>query len=126
MKARRFLSLLFLQLCTVALTGCTAGDNVDMTSLSAGLHCVDDSPTCINHRRETLKILVSDPQRSWIQQKPDAISYASGVRLFAFKTKKKELTCSELQTGRLEAEAAPVTLRSQGHTLSTEIGRAHV
>lgn len=99
--------------------GCTGGENVEMASINAGLHCVDDSPNCITHRRETLKLLVSDPQRTWIQQKPDAIAYASGVRLFAFKTKKKELTCPELQAGRLEADGAPVTLRSQGHSLST-------
>lgn len=90
-----------------------------MTSVSAGLHCVDDSPACITRRKETLKILVSDPQRSWIQLAPDAMAYASGVRLFAFKTKKKELSCPELQSGRSEAEAAPAILRSQGHRLST-------
>lgn len=118
-KVQNIQSLLLFIAMIFALTGCTAGDNVEMTSINTGLHCVDDSPHCISHRRETLKLLVSDPQRTWIQQKPDVLAYASGVRLFAFKTKKKELSCPELQAGRVEADGAPVALRSQGHSLST-------
>ncbi len=98
--------------------GCAGGDGINYTTAQAGLRCVDDSPGCISQRQSTLKALVSDPQRSWISQRPDAAAYASGVRLFAFKTKKKELSCAELQTGRQEADAGPAILRASGSGLS--------
>jgi ribosomal protein L3 len=40
------------------------------------------------------------------------------VRLFAFKTKKKELTCDELKRGRLEADTARTSLASIGTKLT--------
>lgn len=98
--------------------GCAGGDGINYTTAQAGLRCVDDSPSCISQRQSTLKALVSDPQRSWISQRPDAAAYASGVRLFAFKTKKKDLSCAELQTGRQEADAGPAILRAGGNGLS--------
>ena len=66
------------------------------------------------------------------QATPDA--YASGVRLFAMKSKKHDLTCDELARGRQEADAAPAALRSQstrdspaqisrGNMLAAEVGR---
>jgi hypothetical protein len=47
-----------------------------------------------------------------------AAAYASGVRLFAFKSKKKELSCAELQAGKREADAGPAILRAPGNGLS--------
>jgi hypothetical protein len=58
---------------------------------------------------------VADPGRDWVKEPPSAHAYASGVRLFAFKTKKKELSCDELAMGRKEADAAPGVLRSPGN-----------
>ena len=91
--------------------GC-AFNSVSVSSPLAGLNCVDDSPDCISKRKTTLNYLTSDPTRSWIRQAPTPQSYASGVRLFAFKKKKKELTCTELKMGRTEADAARKVLRS--------------
>ena len=41
-----------------------------------------------------------------------------GGRLFAFKNKKKDLSCEELAHGRKEADAAPAALRSNGTGLT--------
>ncbi len=80
--------------------------------------CVDDSPECISRRQTTLRHLVDDQGRAWVKEPATPEAYASGVRLFAFKTKKKELTCDELAHGRREAEAARATLKNAGSTLT--------
>jgi hypothetical protein len=117
---RRTLGLFVLPVgLALALSGCGGGNGVAITSPEAGLRCVDDSPACIGHRQAALKFLLDDPSRSWVKQRPDAAAHASGVRLFAFKTKKKELSCTELQAGRTEAEGAPAALRTPGNGLST-------
>lgn len=90
--------------------GC-AVNTVSVNSPLAGLSCVDDSVDCITKRKTTLNYLINDPTRSWIRQRPTAQAYASGVRLFAFKKKKRELTCAELKIGRSEANAASKVLR---------------
>jgi hypothetical protein len=103
---------------TLVLMGCAVGEAPEI-GRQAGLKCVDDSPACIAERKSTLKTLVADPQRAWINERPDAAAYASGVRLFAFKTKKKELSCAELQAGQREADGAAAALRAHGTGLST-------
>lgn len=80
----------------------------------AGLACVDDSRQCIDQRQTALKSLMSDPGRQWIREPATAEAYASGVRLFAYKGRKRELTCDELALGRREADAAPGVLRGPG------------
>jgi hypothetical protein len=97
--------------------------------------CVDDSPACIAERQKQLKSILADRERHWIKQAPSADSYAGGVRLFAYKTRKKDLSCAELAAGHKEAEAGPAVLRgpagkhltpaqvSRGAMLSTEISR---
>jgi hypothetical protein len=99
------------------LGACAMGDGPDPDA-RAGLGCVDDSAACIASRQKTLRHLVDDPGRNWIKEPPTPEAYASGVRLFAFKTKKKELTCDELAHGRKEAEAARASLKSAGSTLT--------
>jgi hypothetical protein len=84
----------------------------------AGLGCVDDSPECINRRQATLRHMVDDKSRSWIKEAPTPEAYASGVRLFAYKSKKKELSCDELQRGKLEADTARTSLQSVGTRLT--------
>ncbi len=97
-----------------------AGSQPPEMGSSAGLSCVDDSPECIGRRQATLRHMTSDHTRSWVRQPASAEAYASGVRMFAFKTKKKELTCDELAHGRREAEAAPAILRGPaGKSLTT-------
>ena len=74
--------------------------------------CVDDSKGCIDQRQAALRTLQGDKSRSWVKQPASAASYATGVRMFAFKTEKTRLTCDELGAGRREADGAPGTLRS--------------
>jgi hypothetical protein len=101
----------------LTLAGCSS-NGVSVTTPGAGLKCVDDSPTCIAERQATMKAMLADPTRSWVTQRPDAAAYASGVRLFAFKSKKKELSCAELQAGKREADAGPAVLRAPGNGLT--------
>lgn len=85
-----------------------------------GLHCVDDSPACIAQRSSALSELTNDKSRSWIRQPPSASAYASGVRLFAYKQRKRELSCDELALARREADAGPAVLRGpDGKSLTT-------
>ena len=98
-----------------ALGACAASPQI---GARAGLGCVDDSTECINHRQATLKHMMNDSSRSWVQETPTPQAYASGVRLFAFKQKKKELTCDELKRGKLEADTARSSLNSVGDRLT--------
>lgn len=79
-----------------------------------GYACVDDSIECINRRQGLLRQLQADQSRSWMKEQPTPEAYASGVRLFAMKTKKKDLSCAELALGRQEADRGPATLRGPG------------
>lgn len=81
---------------------------------------MDDSQACIAERGGALNQLLSDKSRSWVRQPAPAAAYASGVRLFAFKQKKRELSCDELSHGRREADAGPAVLRGpDGRSLTT-------
>lgn len=99
----------------LAATGCAVGE---APIEGAGLSCVDDSPRCISERQATLNRYVSDPQRRWVKDVPSSSAYASGVRMFAFKTTKKQLTCEELAHGRREADGAATSLKGAGSTLT--------
>ena len=98
--------------------GCAANTAQLSTPVSAGLGCVDDSLRCRNRRRAALDALMADKSRSWIKQPPSASAYASGVRLFAFKKRKRELSCAELAIGHREAKAARPTLRAAANSLT--------
>lgn len=93
----------------LAAAACSAGFD---TGSRAGLGCVDDSQECIEQRRVALNTIMSDKSRTWVHEPPTPEAYASGVRLFAFKTRKRELSCDELAAGRREADNAPSVLRS--------------
>lgn len=80
--------------------------------LRAGLACVDDSAHCVGQRQSTLGHFVAAKDRAWVREPPTPAAYASGVRLFAFKVKKSELTCEELAIGRREADGAGHALRA--------------
>ena len=101
-----------LPILALALAGCGAPDL--SVSTGSGLTCVDDSPTCVTRRQQTLRHLVDAPDRAWIKSHPPPEAYASGVRLFAMQSKKKELTCDELAHARNEADKAPGVLRGPG------------
>ncbi len=95
---------------SLLLAGC-AGNDVVVPAQQAGLGCVDDSPHCVSERGNALKGLLADKSKGWVRQPPTAVAYASGVRIWAFKQKKRELTCDELSHARREAEGAAPALR---------------
>lgn len=117
----------------LALAGCEI--STGLGGATSGLTCVDDSADCISRRQRTLRYLVEDQDRAWIRAHAPAAAYASGVRLFALKRKKHELTCEELAYGRNEANKAPSILRgpsgakftpaqvSRGLMLASEVSR---
>jgi hypothetical protein len=99
------------------LAGCaTSSPPVEFSK--GGYSCVDDSLECINRRQGLLRQLVADHSRAWMKDPATPEAYASGVRLFAMKTKKKDLTCDELARGHHEAEGATASLRSAGGRLT--------
>jgi hypothetical protein len=92
----------------------------------AGLSCVDDSPQCVDQRQATLKSMLADQDRKWVKEPTSPTAHASGVRLFAFRSRKKELSCEELAVGRREADSVPKSLRAaEGKDLSpAQVARA--
>lgn len=103
------------------------------TTSSTG--CVDDSKECIDRRAVALRAMMADRERRWVREPASAEAYASGVRLFAYKSRKRDLSCDELAHGRREADAAPVSLRgpaaaglspaqvSRGSMLAAEVSK---
>jgi hypothetical protein len=90
----------------------------------AGLSCVDDSAHCVGQRQATLKAMIADKDRKWVKEAPTPQAHASGVRLFAFRSTKGELSCEELLHGRREAEAAPRALKGQHGLSPAQVSRA--
>ena len=109
--------MVFCLLVPLATAGCST-NSPELGITSAGLKCIDDTPTCINRRQAALRALLSDPQRTWVQRTPSVDAYASGVRLFAYKKSKKSLTCPELEAGIREASGARGRLRTASGRLS--------
>jgi hypothetical protein len=116
------------------MTGCsTSGFGPEQPG--SGVECIDDTKSCIDERQVALKSLLADRNRDWIRQPASPLAYASGVRLFAYRVKRRELTCDELTLGRREADAAPAALRgltatrlstaqiARGSILAAEVGR---
>jgi len=110
-----------LGLCTLSLAACS-GPGLDDSR--AGLACVDDTPQCIERRQVTLKHFLSDKERRWVKEAPTPQAHASGVRLFAYRSAKGELTCDELVHGRREAESAPRALKGQSGLSPAQVSRA--
>jgi hypothetical protein len=97
---------------------CSGGQTEIVPEPRAGLACVDDSRQCIDQRQAVLRGMMADRERRWVREPASPQAYASGVRLFAYKGRKKELTCDELALGRREADAAPNVLRGAGGALT--------
>lgn len=53
-----------------------------------------------------LRLMVDDPTRSWIGQRPSAAVYANGTRLFAYRALRGKLSCSELALALEETRVA--------------------
>jgi hypothetical protein len=98
-------------ICAMMLAGCGGLSGSTEVPAPAGLGCVDDSKRCIDERAAALKALMSDPSRKWVREPASPFAYASGVRMYAYKQKKRELTCDELSVAKREADAAPGVLR---------------
>ena len=92
----------------------------------AGLSCIDDSPDCVDQRQATLKSMLADEDKKWVKEPTNPQAHASGVRLFAFRSRKKELSCEELAVGRREADSVPKSLKGpEGKSMSpAQVSRA--
>jgi hypothetical protein len=98
-----------LVLAMFAVGGC-AGNEAALGDPARGLKCVDDSNVCISQRKMVYDSYMADSSRDWVKQPAGPHEYASGVRLMALSKKRKELTCSELQHGKEEADRGPNVL----------------
>jgi hypothetical protein len=96
---------------------CSSGD-IAPALPNIGLACVDDSPRCIAERGNVLKGLMADRSKTWVRTPASPAAYASGVRLWAFKQKKRELSCDELILARREADGAAPSLRGSSAGLT--------
>lgn len=92
----------------------------------AGLSCVDDTPECVDQRQATLKSMLSDQERKWVKEPTSAKAHASGVRLFAFRAKKGELSCEELVHGRREADDVKKSLKGDTSLTPAQVSRANL
>ena len=77
-----------------------AGGRIEMPSCT-GTDCV-----------VRLKALISDPERRWIKQRPSAVEFANGTRLFAYRALRDKLSCAELTLALGEIEQMETTFRS--------------
>ena len=94
----------------------------------SGLSCIDDSPDCVGQRQATLKSMIADQDRKWVKEPTSPQAHASGVRLFDFRSRKKELSCEELAIGRREADSVPKALKGpEGKSMSpAQVSRANM
>ena len=99
------------------LAGCSSSE-VALAPPQSGLGCIDDSPRCVAERGNVLKSLMGDKSKAWVRAPATPAAYASGVRLWAFKQKKRDLNCDELSHARREADAAAPALRSANGSLT--------
>jgi hypothetical protein len=114
MRGRMALTATVLCLVAAALSGCSGADVSTEVISRPGLGCIDDSPRCIAERQGVLKVYMADKNKAFVREQATPTAYASGVRLWAMKSRKRELTCDELNHGRREADAAAPTLRGPG------------
>ena len=95
---------LTLSLVALALVGCATN------KLPKVATCLDDSSGCISQRQATLNTMLADPNRAWVGKTPTPVVYATGVRLFAWRKSKSDLSCGELKSGIAETGGARTTL----------------
>jgi len=109
-RKRAIVSLAGLALVLTA--GCSAGP--ELAPLPVGMACVDDSKRCMDERSAALRLIMADKDKRWLKEPAGPAAHASGVRLFAMKQKKREMTCEELALAKREADRAPAELRGPG------------
>jgi hypothetical protein len=59
-----------------------------------------------------LRLLVDDPTRSWISQRPSGAVYANGTRAFAYLALRAKLTCKELTLALDDVQTADRSLNA--------------
>ena len=106
---------------TLWLAGCSG---IGLDDSRAGLSCIDDSPHCVERRQAALKALLADKDRKWVREAATPHAHATGVRMFAFRSRKAELSCEELLHGHREATAAPKALKGHQGFSPAQISRA--
>lgn len=108
----------------LGLAGCASNPAPPLGEWSDG-RCVDDSPACVKARQTELNVFLADKEKRWIHKPATADSYAGGVRLFAYKTRKRDLSCPELALAHKEAEAGPAVLRGPAgrHLTPAQVSR---
>ncbi|HWE18803.1 MAG TPA: hypothetical protein VG758_16720 [Hyphomicrobiaceae bacterium] len=106
---------------TLWLAGCSGAEIDDSR---AGLSCIDDTPRCIERRQVALKVLLADKDHKWVREPATPHAHATGVRLFAFRSQKGELSCEELLYGHREATAAPKALKGHQGFSPAQVSRA--
>ena len=77
--------------CVLLAAACAPISSAPEASNNPAAGCVDDSKHCIDKRMSTLKTMVSDQRRSWVYQQESPASYATGVKLFAYRATKAQL-----------------------------------
>lgn len=105
----------------IVVSGCTG---LGTEEAKGGMSCLDDSPECVDQRQNALKSMLADKDRTWLKEPATAEAHASGVRLFAFRSKKGEMSCEELSYARKEAEGAPKVLKASQGLSPAQISRA--
>lgn len=110
LTSRRIAAALGVVVSSALLSACS-GTVVESEAPAVNHGCIDDSKHCIEQRQTVLRGLLADKSRKWVRDPASTGSYATGVRLFAFKTEKPRLSCDELAVGRREADNAPGALR---------------
>lgn len=98
----------------VFVAACAASDGPNASAPQLGLSCVDDTNHCISQREKVFDGYMADKSRAWVKQPVTPTAYASGVRLFAYSKRKKEMSCDELAHGKREADGASGALRGPG------------
>jgi len=89
-----------------------------LPKVAGHIECLDDSAECIARRQSVVRQLSADPTRGWLKEQPTPEAYASGVRLYAIKNTRRDLSCDELKRGKLEADGATGSLRAASGKLS--------
>lgn len=97
--------------CLSALLAACSATEPEPAAPHAAAGCVDDSKACIEKRGAALKVMLADQKRTWVTKPETPAAYATGVKLFAYRGKKAELSCAELAHGREETRSMPQTLK---------------
>jgi hypothetical protein len=82
---------------------------------------------CVNVEQcaSVLKAMIDDPDRAWINWPASATTLANGVRLFAYRSLRPKLTCSQLSTALHEVTTASVAFVGLVPSLQPgQVGRA--